>query len=300
MTAPHAIDTENPRAVAQALKALLAVSGGEGSFTLIDQAVADVAKMFCGEWPGYQAIDMEYHDLDHTFQVTMCMAYLLNGAAEASDRPALGIRERELAILSALLHDTGFLKEQGDDSGTGAKYTFVHEKRSCAFARRYLPELGITAAEIEDICSAVMCTGPRNHIGNVSFRCQEIRQIALFLVTADYLAQMSAADYLEKLPRLYMEFVEAFERENVPLEKRPYRSLGQLLEMTPGFWKNFVLPLLDVEAEGVYRYLSPPGQPNPYLVSVEGNLAELKRRLAAESDPFDPALHPFCSEVRGS
>ena len=237
--------------------------------------------IFNGERPGYQAIDMQYHDLDHTLQVTMCMAHLLKGRREASAQPALGMREWELAILSALLHDTGFLKETGDNPGTGAKYTFTHEKRSCDFARKYLPELGVTKAEIEDICRAMMCTGPRNSIGNVPFQREEARQIALLLVTADYLAQMSAADYLEKLPRLYMEFLEAFDHEEVPVEERPYKSLEQLLEMTPGFWRNFVIPLLEGEAEGVYHYLSPEGEPNPYLVAIEKNLAELQRRQEA-------------------
>jgi len=282
MVPPHAIDTTNPDAVAEALKTLFSVSGGEGSSALIDRAVADVAKMFGGGYPGYQEIDMEYHDLDHTLQVTVCMAHLLKGRGETSAEPLLGNRDRELALLSALLHDTGFLKEDGDDSGTGAKYTFVHEKRSCAFARKYLPELGFTPSEIDDISSAIMCTGPRNSIEDGSFQREEARQIADLLVTADYLAQMSASDYLEKLPRLYLEFVEAFEREQVPMEKRPYQSLEQLLEMTPGFWNKFVLPLLDGEAEGVYRYLSPEGTPNPYLVAIEANLVELERRLESK------------------
>ena len=265
------------------MKALFVVAGGAESSPLIDRAVADVTRIFNGGYPGYQKIDMEYHDLDHTLQVTLCIVNLLEGRRDAHAEPALGIRDWELAILSALLHDTGFLKETGDDTGTGAKYTFVHEQRSCIFARKYLPQLGVTESEIEDICSAMMCTGPRNSIGNVSFQREEAREIALLLVTADYLAQMSAADYLEKLPRLYREFLEAFELAGIPPEKRPYQSLDQLLEMTPGFWKNFVLPLLDGEAEGAYHYLSPEGVSNPYLEAVHGNLAELKRRLDAGS-----------------
>lgn len=279
MIPPHAINTENPNAVTEALKTLFVVAGGEVSFSLIERAVADLAAMFNGDWHGYQAIDMEYHDLDHTLQVTVCMANMLHGRGMTTDKPVLAMRDRDLAILAALLHDTGFLKEVGDDSGTGAKYTFVHEKRSCAFARKYLPGLGITPMEIEDICSAVMCTGPSNHIANASFLREEARQIALFLVTSDYLAQMSSADYLQKLPRLYMEFLEAFEREGVAPEKRPYQSLNQLLEMTPVFWHQFVLPLLDSEAEGVYHYLSPEGMPNPYLLAIEENIAELGIRL---------------------
>lgn len=282
MVAPHEIDTKDPNAVADAVKVLLFVAGGEENFPLIDRAFVDIARLFKGDFPGYQAIDMEYHDLDHTLQVSICMAYLLKGRREATETPVLGIRYCELAVVSALLHDTGFAKELGDDSGTGAKYTFVHEQRGCAFAWKYLPELGVTPSEIEDICAAIMCTGPRNRINSVTFQSEEARQIALLLVTSDYLAQMSSPDYLEKLPRLYLEFVEAFEYDEVPLEKRPYQSLDQLLEMTPGFWNKLVLPLLDSEAEGVYRYLSPEGMPNPYLEAIEYNLEELGRRLDAK------------------
>lgn len=282
MVAPHAIDTDNPTAVAEAVKAVFGVAGGEKSFPLIDRAFSDVVKMFEEGWAGHQPIDMEYHDLDHTFQVTVCMAHLLQGRKERGIEPVLGIDDWELAILSALLHDTGFLKEEGDISGTGAKYTFVHEKRSCVFARKYLSDLGFDEVKIVDICSAVMCTGPRNKIADVEFQREEARIIALLLVTADYLAQMSAADYLEKLPRLYLEFVEAFEHESVPPEKRPYQSLDQLLEMTGGFWKQFVLPLLEGDAGGVYHYLSPEGSPNPYLIAIEENLEELERRLQAK------------------
>ncbi len=282
MVPPHAIDTKNPTAVAEAVKAIFVVAGGEGSFQLIDRAIEEVADMFNGNYPGYQVIDMEYHDLDHTFQVTICMAHLLKGRREKEKEPVLKIRDWELAVIAALLHDTGFLKETGDNSGTGAKYTFIHEQRSCAFARKFLPKLGVSPSEIEDVCAMLMCTGPRNRIGNVAFQREEARQIALLLVTADYLAQMSAGDYLEKLPLLYREFVEAFEREGIPPEKRPYQSLEQLLEMTPGFWEKFVLPLLNGEAEGVYRYLSPEGTPNPYIEAVTRNLKELERRLGSK------------------
>lgn len=270
--------------MAEAVKEVFGVLGTEKSFSLIDRAVSDLVEMFERGWTGHQPIDMEYHDLDHTFQVTICMAHLLRGRKERGVEPVLRINDWELGILAALLHDTGFLKEEGDVVGTGAKYTFVHEKRSCAFARKYLSGLGIDEAKIVDVCSAVMCTGPRNKIADVEFRREETRIIALLLVTADYLAQMSAVDYLEKLPRLYLEFTEAFEHEGVPLEKRPYQSLDQLLEMTSGFWNHFVLPLLEGDAKGVYHYLSPEGSPNPYLLAIEENLTELERRLAVKQD----------------
>jgi hypothetical protein len=281
MAKPHVIDTEQPDGVAQAVKAVFGKIWGEWSFPLLDRVFADVTGMFEGRYPGYQAIDMEYHDYEHTLQATVCQAHLLEGRALTADTPTLEVRDWELSVIAALLHDTGFLKKSGDDTGTGAKYTFVHERRSCDFARGYLPKLGLTAEEIEDVCSAIICTGPRSKIDEVVFRCEEARIMAYMLVTADYLAQISAGDYLEKLPRLYMEFEESFEHNHIPPEQRPYGSLRELLEKTPGFWAGYVLPVLDEKVGGVYHYLSPPGRPNPYMLAADANVAELQRRLDA-------------------
>ena len=235
--------------------------------------------MFEGRYAGYQAIDMQYHDYEHTLQATLCLVHILEGRSRTTDRPVLAARHWELAVMAALLHDSGYLKPNDDRTGSGAKFTFIHERRSCEFIRDYLPRMGVTATEIEDICAAIICTGPRSKISQISFRSEEGRQFAFALVTADYLAQMSAPDYLDKLPALYSEFQEAFDFEQLPPEKRPYHSLQELLEKTPSFWTNFVRPMLDFEAGGVHRYLTTAGQPNPYLQAVEANLAEVHRRL---------------------
>jgi hypothetical protein len=105
--------------------------------------------------------------------------------------------------------------------------------------------------------------------------------MAFILVTADYLAQMSADDYLDKLPKLFLEFEEAFEDGGIPVEERPYKSLRELLEKSPGFWYNYVRPLLETEAGGAYRYLAVGDQPNSYLDAVEANMVKLKKRLEA-------------------
>jgi hypothetical protein len=281
MVPPHAVDTKQPAAVFKAVKEAFAGIGAEASFPLLERLFADVTGMFDGHYPGYQAIDMRYHDYEHTMQATVCLIHLLQGRSRTFDRPVLLARDWELAVMAVLLHDSGYLKKTDDLQGTGAKYTFVHERRSCDFSREYLPRMGVTASEIEDICAAIICTGPRSKISQVSFHRDEARQMAFLLVTADYLAQMSAADYLDKLPVLYKEFVEAFDFEQIPPEKRPYHSLQQLLEKSTGFWTNYVRPMLDFEAGGVHRYLTTAGQPNPYLQAVEANLAELQRRLQA-------------------
>ena len=281
MSPLYPIDTKDPRAVAGLVKEAFADIGATASFPLLDRLFEDVDGMFHGRYAGYQAIDMNYHDFEHTMQATVCMVRILQGRSRTPDRPALTIRDWELAVMAVLLHDCGYLKPANDPVGTGAKYTFVHERRSCDFSREYLPRVGATATEIEDICAAIICTGPRNKISQVAFRTDAGRHFAFVLVTADYLAQMSAPDYVDKLAPLYREFEEAFAFECIPPEKRPYTTFRQMLEKTEGFWSNYVRPMLDFEAGGVHRYLTLAGQPNPYLQAVEANLAEVRRRLQA-------------------
>jgi hypothetical protein len=279
MSLPHAIDTKNSAAVVKAIKDAFAGIGAESSFPLLDRMFGDVTDMFAGRYAGYQAIDMHYHDFEHTMQATLCIVHILEGRSRTADRPVLTARDWELSVMATLLHDSGYLKENDDKVGSGAKYTFVHERRSCDFCRDYLPRMGVTASEIEDICAAIICTGPKSKISQIAFRSEAGRHFAFMLVTADYLAQMSAPDYVDKLSILYKEFEEAFDYEGTPPEKRPYHSLREMLEKTPGFWTNYVRPMLDFEAAGVHRYLTTAGQPNPYLQAVEANLVEVRRRL---------------------
>lgn len=283
MVAPHDIDTKNSAAVTKVVLAAFGEIGAQASFPLLKRLFADVTDMFEGRYPGYRGIDMFYHDYEHTLQATVCLIHIFQGRNRTTDKPVLTIRDWELAVMSVLLHDCGYLKRTDDPEGTGAKYTIVHERRSCEFARQYLPRMGVTATEIEDICSAIICTGPQSKISQVTFHREEARVMGFILVTADYLAQMSAPDYVEELPILFREFQEAYEYEKVPLEKRPYHELHNLLVKTPHFWTNYVRPMLDFEAGGVHRYLTTAGQPNPYLQAVEANIAEVRRRL--EADP---------------
>jgi hypothetical protein len=277
MVSPNSIDTKSPTAVAEAVKAAFGRRSAQGSFPLLDRLFADVTSMFNGKYPGYLSIDMRYHDYEHTLQATVCLTQLLEGKHRSGDAPALTSRDWELAIMAVLLHDTGYLKHSDDRDGTGAKYTLIHESRSCDFARHYLPPLGVKPEEIDDVCAAISCTGPQNKISQMTFRRPEARIITFVLVTADYLGQMAAADYVAELPMLFGEFKEAFEFEHVPEQKRSYHEISELLEKTPRFWENYVRPLLDFEAGGVYRYLTTAGQPNPYLQAVEANIEEVRR-----------------------
>jgi hypothetical protein len=277
MTLPYEVNTKDAHAVCAHARSIFVRLGWGQSVPIVDNVFTDVALMFAGGYQGYRGIDMRYHDFEHTLQATVCLLDILEGRHRAGVLPKLSSRDAELAVMAVLLHDAGFLKRTDDPEGTGAKYTLVHERRSCDFARSYLPSLGVKPEEIDDVCAAISCTGPRNRIAAHVFRRSEARIIACVLMTADYLAQMSAADYPSKLQVLYREFEEAFDYEGVPADKRPYHGVRELFLKTPDFWVKFVRPMLESEADGVFHYLSNTGQPNPYLDAVEANMVEIRR-----------------------
>lgn len=278
MALPTAIVAKDPGATATHLRTVFASLGWGSSAEQIERVLGDVTAAFWGNWPGYLANDMRYHDLGHTLQATVCVSDLIAGQHRSAEAPDFGQRAAELTIMAALLHDSGFLKQAGDTAGSGAKYTMIHERRSCDFARAYLPRVGVTAEEIEDVCAAISCTGPRNRISAQAFRSPVARRMACLLVTADYVSQMCAPDYVEKLDYLFAEFAEAFDHDSVPPERRPYQTAAELKLKTTAFWTKYVRPMLDTEADGVHRYLSFTGQTNAYLQAVEDNIAEVHRR----------------------
>ncbi|MCB1488202.1 MAG: hypothetical protein KDJ88_12190, partial [Bauldia sp.] len=108
----------------------------------VDEYVDTVEDLFDGRFPQYQAMDTAYHDITHTLQATLCLAELLYRRHEDNALPAIDADDFRQAIVAALFHDIGFLKEAGDLDGSGAKYTHLHEDRSCHFARALLEKRG--------------------------------------------------------------------------------------------------------------------------------------------------------------
>ncbi len=277
------VDTKSTPAVAA-----LVVDGFQRSYPAANPAwlqrlFADVDALFGGRHPDYGAVDLQYHDLEHTLQATVCLASLLAGCSRSGDGPRITARQFELAIAGALLHDTGYLKLRSDTAGTGAKYTFCHVLRSCAFAVSYLPTLGATELEIGGVLGAINCTGPTKQISRLHFRDPIERFIGCALATADYLGQMAAADYPDELEILFHEFAESDNFIHVAPERRAFKSARELIERTPAFWRQFVLPKLENDFQGVHRFLADPYPhgANPYVQAVERNIATIESRIAA-------------------
>ncbi|MBI5691180.1 MAG: hypothetical protein HZC55_13925 [Verrucomicrobia bacterium] len=277
------VDTKNLRAVEAFVEEKFAVMYGKADLVWLRTIFRDIEHLFAGRHPDYAAIDLRYHDLEHTLQACVCLTLLLEGRHQAEVEPRVDARHFELALSAVLLHDAGYIRLRSDNVGTGAKYTFCHVLRSCAFAASYLPGLGANDYEVEAVLGAINCTGPTKEISRLYFREPVERIIGCALATADYLGQMAAADYPDELEILYHEFKESDDFLHLAPSRRAFKSAEDLKQKTPFFWQQFVKRKLESDFQAVYRFLARPYPhgPNPYLEAVEKNIAKIKRRNAA-------------------
>lgn len=259
----------------------------EGDHAFIPKVFGWADDCFTGKYRDYQPIDARYHDFEHTLQVTLCMARLMRGWALEKDIPALTRQIFELGILAILLHDTGYLKKRGDDEGTGAKYTLIHVDRSRQFAGELMAAKGFTATEIKSVQNMICCTGVNVDLCAIPFQSEVEQQAGFALGSADFLGQMAAPNYVEKLPDLYAEFAEsaAYNSGKNDTSRILFKSADDLIQKTPAFWEKFVRPKIVGEFRGVDRFLNDPypDGPNDYLNRIEENIARVRQKNATGS-----------------
>jgi hypothetical protein len=98
---------------------------------------------------------------------------------------------------------------------------------------------------------------------------------------------MSAAEYPDELAILFSEFAESDDFIHVPATRRIFSSAEDLISRTPGFWRQVVLPKLQNEFQGAYRYLSDPypNGPNVYFDAVIRNIGLIEQRSVQLANP---------------
>lgn len=276
------VDTKDTRAVKALVLARFSAAYPGTKPLWLERLFQDLESLFTRGDRDYAPVDLRYHDWEHTLQATVCLVQILDGRELIGVRPSIDSRHYEIAVSAALLHDSGYIKLRSDSAGTGAKYTFCHVLRSCAFAATYLPTVCANDYDVEAVLAAINCTGPVNEISRLKFREPVERVIGAAVATADFLGQMAAADYPDELTTLFDEFRESDDFFGVPASRRIYASAEDLAERTPAFWREFVRPKLETEFLGVYRFLSKPypNGENAYIRAVENNIAEIARRTA--------------------
>ena len=262
------------------VKAIYTDNYRRGSRNSLDDIYNGIIDLFAGKMAGFRKCDTEYHDLQHTIQSAIAIARVMDGWNKSSNAPSISHNLFDVGIVAALLHDTGYIKRLGDDTGTGGKYTFRHVARSAEFAAKYLTDLGYSRADVILVTKMIWCTCTKTDLKQVIFSSTEEQLIGFCLGTADFVCQMASPDYPEKLPLLFSEFSEGYEYEGTEkLRKEGYvmfDNVAKMIESTPGFYEIWVRNRFK-EMASVYQYipLHYEKDRNYYIDAIERNIGKI-------------------------
>lgn len=240
-----------------------------------------IVRLYQGEEAGYLACDSEYHDLSHILHTFLAMLRIVHGAQlEGLDYPS---RDAALTLSAALFHDSGYLRESWDGSGSGARYTKEHVQRSIELFRKYSVQLGYNKSETDLVSLLIRCTDLAQVVEELAFELPRQAALGQLVDSADLLSQMADRTYLEKLLLLYHEFRDA----GISL----YETENDLLNKTHDFYRRIeqrLAPIFKLSDRCLRRHFRERWQLdlNPYFESMQRQKDYLAQILAADSqDP---------------
>jgi len=277
------LDTNKPEAVIHETETIFFYYYKPQSFDKIERVFKYICELFNGLFPGYRKCNTEYHNLKHTLDAFLATARLIDGRNIALDiypeRKAVNL------LIAALLHDTGYIQEESDTEGTGAKYTKVHVKRSIEFTERNAKILRLTRNDVSEIRNFIACTGLKSD--TVSNLSGDELAGGCILGTADLIGQMSDRAYLEKLLFLYYEFSEA--------GMDGFDTSFDILRNTLSFYESTMDRLNDTLLKSYdfacYHFKKRYGvNENLYITAMENQMNYLKLIIDDESTNFRKKL----------
>jgi hypothetical protein len=275
------VQVSSPSSVREAVLELYATTWPGADLEMPGRAIDDFARLFTGTMPGYIGVDTVYHDLQHTLDVVLAAVRLFVGYERtAPDGARLGSERALMGLITALFHDSGYIRETGEtEVPNGAVFTRNHVTRSARFIGRYLPTVGL-AHWVPMATRIVHYTGYEVPFDEIRVHDPRDRTVGHLLGTADLLAQMSDRCYLEKCrDRLYAEFVLGGIAIYPGTDgiKVNYGSGLDLLRQTPYFVNNMMKERLEGAFGHAYRYMEPLfGGANPYMDAIHQNIAYLE------------------------
>lgn len=254
----------------------------------LQKAFEDCHQLFEGEHPDYLPCDTLYHDRQHTLDMTLAMARLISGHEQSANKDdLLGAERAVLGIITALYHDSGYMRLKDDRKHhNGAEYTLTHVSRSAEYLKRYLHKINL-GEYAQYSANMVHYTGLEVAPAHIKLPDQQTHLVGHMLGTADLIAQMSDLCYLEKCyERLYVEFVLAGIAIQIDEEGKEhiiYASPEDLLRKTPGFYRNEVMTRLDTLFNKAYEYEDNYFNGNhSYIHDLNKNQRRLQDILAAD------------------
>ena len=279
------INVEEATQVRDAILSLYSARYPGFDFSPLAQAFSDVAAMFDGRYPGYLACDTLYHDVRHTLDMTLATARLVDGHDRSQPLGArLGARRASLGVLTALLHDSGYMRTTAEGHvENGAVFTKVHVSRGANILSRYLPTIGF-GVEADLAARLVHFTGYEMDIDDIPVADPKDRLLGCMVGTADLIGQMSDRMYLEKCREfLYQEFVlGSIAREMLPdgREIVRYSSPEDLISKTPGFYEYVARQRIHRKLGAADRYAEAHFDgANPYQAEIDANMNFLREAI---------------------
>ena len=271
------VNTTEPASVNGEVNRIFLELYPNASTHVLNRCFRDLTRLQRGEYPGYHACDTSYHNLQHSLDVTLAMARLMDGYERTQDRSSeLGARLFRFGIVTALFHDIGYLRKINDTRHqNGAEYTLKHVTRGAKFLEDYMNRIGM--AELAPIASQIIhFTGYEKPIAKIDVPNLSFRLLGNMLGTADIIAQMADRCYLEKCrDRLYPEFVEGGLAARDESDRRSsvmFRSVGDLMVKTPHFYKTATVRLND-QLGSAHGYVGKHfGGQNLYFDEIEKNM----------------------------
>ncbi len=284
----NAINVSDSQAVCNAVCDILHSCYPAGDDSIIRRAFEDFNSLFDGFYKDYSACDTYYHDKQHTLDMTLAVMRLIDGHEnQSAQQDAFGAKLTNLAIITALFHDSGYIRKISDKQHhNGAQYTAVHVSRSAQFLRNYLNIIGLPEfAEIA--ANMVHYTGYEVSPENIRLSDKKLHLLGYIIGTADLIAQMSDRCYLEKCrDRLFLEFelgglttTHKSDNQAVIL----FKSADDLLARTPSFYNFEVKNRLDNLFRQVYKYAEIHfGETNLYLQYLNQNIQYLETLISTD------------------
>ncbi|RDH84440.1 MAG: hypothetical protein DIZ80_02885 [endosymbiont of Galathealinum brachiosum] len=269
----------------------------------IRQAFEDFDSLFEGHYNGFNACDTFYHDKQHTLDMTLALARLIDGHERQSDRVhTFGAKLTSLAIITALFHDSGYIRKTDDQKFyNGAQYTPIHVSRSATFLTNYLHMIGLP--EFADIAAnMVHYTGYEVSPDQIKLPDEKLHLLGYMLGTADLIAQMSDRCYLEKCKeRLFPEFELGGMTSTQDKDGKSiiiFESADDLLAKTPTFYNSEVKNRLNNLFQQVYKYAEAHfGDDNLYIKYLNKNISHIESLI--ETNKLD-TLHRLPPENPGT
>ena len=244
----------------------------------LNQSFDDVRRIFRGEYPGYRACDTGYHNLQHTLDVALAMARIMDGYERSREHSEpIGSRLFVFGTVTALLHDVGYIRRKHDTRHhNGAEYTLTHVSRGARFIEEYMSVIDMT--DLSPVARQIVhFTGFERAVSKIKLPSMIFRLLGNMLGTADIIAQMSDRCYLEKCyGRLYPEFVAgglAESSKQRAANSTQFSSPGDLVSRTPMFYRTATARLNDVLG-GAYTHAQDHfGGQNLYLDEIDKNVS---------------------------